>query len=497
VKQIGPGDYQRLTSDPKADILPRWSPDGNWIAFLRHGDSGTANVMAVPAMGGREHKVGEAEPRTLDWSPDGHWLLITNRPSPDHGTGLALISFETAEIRQITSPTGSQGDWFGSFAPDGHALAFLRTRARQERLMVLALSRSLQPVGQPAEFSFPQHLTSLCWTDDSRDIIFSASDGEESTMLWRMPASGKSTRRLLSYLGNAQLPSVSRRGSRMAFARRLLYEANLWTVELDDKHQPTGRGQLAFASTRPECAPRFSPDGGKVVFQSERSGRFAIWVCETGGANCFPVSPPGPLAANPDWSPDGKWIAFNTYGASGSEIDLVGSDGGKPKFLTRGTPKFDGAMVPRWSHNGQWIYFNCGERQICRVASSGGEAQTVSGAEGWFADESPDGRWLYFSTGGEGRPGRLKRVPVSGGKAREILSQVSGRNWALTLAGVWFMAPPPTVNVGSELRYLDLATGATRTVFRTERPSSRDLPFRPTSVGSFFLKVEDHEANQT
>src|SRR5262249_8222095 len=115
-------------------------------------------------------------------------------------------------------------------------------------------------------------------------------------------------------------------------------------------------------------------------------------------------------------------------------------------------------------------YFNCGERQICRVASSGGEAQSVRGAEGWFADESPDGRWLYFSTGGESRPAQLKRVPVSGGEASEIVSEVSGRNWALTPAGAWFMAPPPTVNVGSELRYLDLATGATRTVFRTERP---------------------------
>jgi Tol biopolymer transport system component len=84
-----------------------------------------------------------------------------------------------------------------------------------------------------------------------------------------------------------------------------------------------------------------------------------------------------------------------------------------------------------------------------------------------FPDESPEGKWLYFSTGGELRPGRLKRVPVSGGEASEIVSQVFGRNWALTGTGVFYMAPPRTINGSSDLRYLNIASGATRTVFRT------------------------------
>ncbi len=227
VKQIGPGEPQRLTSDPEADTHPKWSPDGKWIAFLRHGRPGTAIVMAIPATGGSERNVGEEDflgsmAGTLDWSPDGQWLIITKRPSTDRGTGLALLSFETREVRQITSPPVGQPDYLGTFAPDGHALAFLRNRARQTRLMVLALSRSLEPVGQAAEFSFPQMLTSVCWTADSRELIFPAGEGEESTMLWRMPASGKSPRRLLSFSGNAAFfPSVSRQGSLLSgFAAR-------------------------------------------------------------------------------------------------------------------------------------------------------------------------------------------------------------------------------------------------------------------------------------
>jgi len=480
VKQIGPGDQQRLTSTPEWDNHPRWSPDGKWIAFLRHGGPGPGRVMAIPATGGPEHTV--AEPNfngsmtgTLDWSPDGKWLLFTTRSAADRGTGLTLISFETGEIRQITSPAGAEPDYRGSFAPDGHAIAFLRYRARQNRLMVLGLSRSLEPVGTATEISFPKTITAVCWTADSRDLVVAAGDSEDSQGLWRVPSSGNSPPRLLSYAGgSAFFPAVSRQGNRMAFAR-WSRESHFEALELDSKGQPTGPSAKVFASTRIEYSPRFSRDGSRVVFQSSRSGGSAIWVCESAGTNCSPVSPPGLMAVNPDWSPDGKWIAFNTNSESGSEIDLVRSDGGKPKFLTRGTTEFNGAMVPRWSGDGKWIYFECGAyAQVCRVASSGGAAQPVPGAAGWFADESPDGRWLYFSTGGDIKPGQLKRVPVSGGAATEIVSHVWGRNWAVSTTGVWYMAPR-----GNDLRYLDLATGAARTVFRTEKPVLAGLAVSP------------------
>ena len=160
VKQIGPGDHQRLTSTPEWDNHPRWSPDGKWIAFLRH-SSGPAKVMAVPTTGGPEHTV--AEPNfsgsmtgTLDWSPDGKWLLFTTRSAADRGTGLTLLSFETGEIRQITSPAGAEPDYRGSFAPDGHAMAFLRYRARQNRLMVLGLSGLRNRWAHRRRFRFPR-----------------------------------------------------------------------------------------------------------------------------------------------------------------------------------------------------------------------------------------------------------------------------------------------------------------------------------------------------
>ena len=81
----------------------RWSPDGNWIAFLRQGDGDSGAVYVVPGGGGLERKLGDASTffsgygQGLDWSPDGKWLAITKRASPESQPGLALLSYETGQ----------------------------------------------------------------------------------------------------------------------------------------------------------------------------------------------------------------------------------------------------------------------------------------------------------------------------------------------------------------------------------------------------------------
>jgi Tol biopolymer transport system component len=82
VKLVGPGNPVRLTNSASDDILPRWSPDGKWIAFLRKAGPQNFNVMLIPALGGLERKLGDSWGVNLlltglDWSPDGQWLVVS------------------------------------------------------------------------------------------------------------------------------------------------------------------------------------------------------------------------------------------------------------------------------------------------------------------------------------------------------------------------------------------------------------------------------------
>ena len=115
VKLIGTGGPPlRLTTGPASDYSPAWSPDGRYIAFLRHLSREKDAVLLIPALGGPERKIAEVfreEFRTafffcthLTWSPDGNSLVISDRDSPKEPAGLFLLAIDTGEKRRLTSP---------------------------------------------------------------------------------------------------------------------------------------------------------------------------------------------------------------------------------------------------------------------------------------------------------------------------------------------------------------------------------------------------------
>ena len=56
--------------------------------------------------------------------------------------------------------------------------------------------------------------------------------------------------------------------------------------------------------------PSFSPDGTKIVFESDRSGSQQLYVMAADGSGQRRISFGGGRYAAPEWSPDGNWIAF-------------------------------------------------------------------------------------------------------------------------------------------------------------------------------------------
>jgi hypothetical protein len=102
-----------------------------------------------------------------------------------------------------------------------------------------------------------------------------------------------------------------------------------------------------------------------------------------------------------------------------------------------------------------------------------------------FAEESPDGKWLYYSGGG---PTSLRRVPVGGGASTEVLPQVASRNWVVLDTGIWFLTP--NSQGSSLLQFYDFASKATRTVYRTSRPVYAGLTLSPDRRRILFTQVD-------
>jgi Tol biopolymer transport system component/DNA-binding winged helix-turn-helix (wHTH) protein len=513
VKLIGTsGPPLQLTNGPANDTNPVWSPDGRFIAFLRYVQDSAA-ILLIPALGGPERKIVEtragnvSEPTVdgpyLAWSPDGNFLVISDKDSLKDTPALFAVAIDTGEKRRLTSPPSElsnmyRGDTNPAFSPDGQTLAFIRMTELRTDLYLLPVSNALQPVGEAKRIPLGQMKYAPAWTEDGHEIVF----GSLGQGLWRIDVSGAATRSAepvrLPFGDNAWWPAISRRGHRLAYSNRATPNRSIWRMAApsgptaSDGTRARSSNRSFISSTQDESFPQFSPDGRRIAFLSERSGHLEIWVCNSDGSSPVQLTSfQGPLVTNPRWSPDGGRIAFDSD-AEGGQFDIwvISADGGKPVRMTT-HPANDGN--PSWSHDGRWIYFDSartGPQQVWKMPADGGEAIQLTSDGGYAPLESPDGKFLYYTKSLVNTS--LWRVPLGGGQATKVLDGLSGDlNLAIVDKGIYFV--PQSL---SSIQFLDLETNQVRRIARFERPIDGGLAFSPDGQWILYTNYSNTRADQ-
>jgi Tol biopolymer transport system component len=234
------------------------------------------------------------------------------------------------------------------------------------------------------------------------------------------------------------MPAISRQG-RVAYAQHATV-ANIWRLDLSRRQRVAN---MPMNSTLLDHVPQYSPDGKRIAFASNRSGRNEIYLCDSDGSNTVKLTSfGGPYVANPAWSPDGQRIAFVARLGETSEIYTISADGGKPEHLP-GTQSRDG--LASWSRDGKWIYFGAnrtGKSQLWKVPAGGGDPVQVTKQGGAYGVESPDGKFVYYllETEDEGNNTELWRVPVEGGEEIRIAGGVCPQYFAVAGRGIYFFS---------------------------------------------------------
>ncbi len=464
LKLIGTDEPVRLTRDESDDLAPTWAPDGRFIAFVRPLPNDRRGVFLIPPIGGPERRVAEVystpcEFPWLTWHPGGKWLVVGDREAADRDPVLFL------KRRLTTRPPGEfWSDCSPAVSPDGRAVAFARmVREGIGDLFLLELSEDLKPISAPRRLTFlNQYTTSPVWTPDGREIVF-ASGTPHSPTLYKISLSrwewrpGKPER--LAFAGEgARQPAISRQG-RLAY-RRATLDANIWRMQLNGGLPPSMPPAKLIASTHLDHTPQYSPDGRRIAFASNRSGSFEIWVCSSDGSGTMRLTSIGgaTYTSNPYWSPDGCQILFNSRPGGHSGVFVISSDGGEPKRLTNnsGTNRPSG-----WSHDGKWIYFDSdrtGAYQVWKLPARGGEEIQITRKGGAGAYESPDGRFLYYLKDNNEFTS-LWKVPSQGGEETQVLESVCCQNFAVVEQGIYFVPDPNT-----SVKFLTFATGKVTTI---------------------------------
>jgi Tol biopolymer transport system component/DNA-binding winged helix-turn-helix (wHTH) protein len=495
VKQIDGQGFLRLTNNPANDATPAWSPDGRYIAFMRYAPEGNG-VYLAPAIGGPERKLASVFPglefwRRPAWSPDGELLAVVDRNAEQDPLSLYLLLVETGERRRLTHPPHALVDHHSpAFSPDGKTIALTqRVRRTESVLLNLAVEQSIYLIpaagGDPSRLNLESSggeilntATYPTWTPDGKELVFSSRlVAHLPSKLWRVSASGGVAEEIPVGTNVSEI-AISAQRNRLAFVQTD-YDLDVWRVDLSDPAPGDKPLKKFITSTRLDVNAEFSPDGRKIAFASDRSGEWALWVCDSDGSNPRQLTSDIDQAASPRWSPDGQQIVFDGIFGGSQDVCVIGAEGGQWRRLTT-EPASD--SMPCWSRDGQWIYFNSnrgGKEQIWKLPSAGGEAVQVTRQGGYLPIASPDGKFIYYGKRRDG-PG-IWRIPVGGGKESFVLDEHGagyGKHWTVTDDGIYFLTTEDPAK--PVLEFFSFKTGKVSRVAALERIVS--LAFRGLSV---------------
>ncbi len=492
IKPLGSGPPRKLTADPASSRKPVWSPDGNWISFYRGGDA-----FLISPEGGPERKLTNG--RVYSWSPDSRFVLV-RRGATSAPLAFHLVSVETGEgSGQVTSPRpGIRGDLEAVLAPDGKKLAFIRVPGTGN---FFPNDIYVQPLYGDKASGTAWRLTTdnsyaygLTWTPDGRELLFSSNrSGRRS--IWRMKVSPGSEVRRVPGTDDAFESTISTSTPGRLIFQRWIINQNLWRMHIPEKGGPKEIPERIVATNGPEWDPQFSPDGKSLAFRSERSGFPEIMVSRNDGTNSISLThfKGARTVGAPRWSPDGRLIAFDSQGPDNIKVYVISAQGGAARPLNS-----SGQMEvrPSWSRDGRWIYFGSnltGTHQIWKCSASGDNIQQVTKKGGWEAFESPDGKILFYTKGAFTSPG-LWNMPTAGGNEEPVskLSSVFPGHWAVIDRGIYFVdfsdtGPQKSVPV----KFFDFQKGELAVVGAIERIQlSPPVSFTATRDGRWVVWMQ-------
>jgi tricorn protease len=466
-------------------VHPRFSPDGKWIAFsaARYGNH---DVFVMPAEGGEARRLtwNSAGDTVVGWTRDSKRVVFSSARGRVY-PGIPSL-YTVALDGSIEEPLPTDWGTWGSFSPDGKKFAFNRHPMVWSRkhyrgsyaadLWLLDVpTRSSRKLldGDMPDAEKPNNFWPMCGNGfiyfvSDRDVQAKAGSPkvmDSKNNIWKIPAEGGEPVQLTKHTsGSLFWPSLSADG------KVIVYEENfgLWKLDTatgqtqeikiditpDEKDNnletllvsseadsfnlsPSGKraviathGELFTIATDKgdvrrltrtsdvrEAQPQWSPDGKRIAFVSDRSGQEEIWMCDEHGQNLKRLTQSGTQKNQPVWSPDSQSLLYTASDRALHRYNLAAE---KDEVVTRGeVVGFGGSAIsnPQFSPDGKWIAFTRSGRDLLPhvyiMPAAGGAEKRITDADS-YSDSgalwTPDGKALVFlsgtDTGNIGQSGR-------------------------------------------------------------------------------------------
>ncbi len=401
------GQATRLTSHDGREFFPRFSPDGSKIAFTGQYDGDMA-VYVMPVEGGHPSRLTwhpgaqntsermGPENVVMGWSPDGTKVMFRSRmeTASDWDGRIYLVNLTGS----LPEPLPMMQAGFTSFSPDGKKVAYCPIY-RDFRTWKRYMGGTAQDVWiYDLEKNTSEQITDWAGTDNVPmwygDKIYFNSDRTDGKLnLYRYDIATKQVTQVTKFEEyDVRWPSLGIDG--IAFENGgYLYVMDLPSEQvhkveiklITDHH--TMRPEIKDVSKRIGDFD-IAPNGKRAVFAA-RGDLFSV-PAKDGNTRRL-ITRSDAREGSPQWSPDGKWIAFYSDITGEEELYVISHDGADTVQLTSGNrvQRYD----PEWSPDSKRLIFFDMTNAVRSVDVSTKQVVTIDSADygglggpSWSAD---------------------------------------------------------------------------------------------------------------
>ena len=420
-------NIRRVTVHKARDVYPRFSPDGKWIAFSSD-RNGNLDVFIIPSEGGsaRQLSFHSADDTVLGWSPDSRSVLFSSSRGDDFAAKLYTVSVEGGMERNAGPDMGING----CFSPDGSKLAINRKGQTYWRKYYRGSMNTDVTVMDIAAKKFTD-LTDFdgidswpMWSRDGNIYFVSDREGNGLSNIWRVAEAGGKADRVTSFkTGDVRFPSISADGKTIVFE----HDFGVWKLDVASRRVTPIKLDIASETQENIAEVRdfnSQTDDYDLAPSSKRialSIHGEIFTAPTDEGDLRQITDSPARDRDPQYSPDGKSIAFISDRSGREELYIAAADGaGEAQKITN----IDALKFGfNWSPNSKEIAFVCSDNRLRKYAIESKQTAEISsskygnvGAPVW----APDGKWIAFSKPDQVRTADVYLIPSAGGDEKKV-----------------------------------------------------------------------------